>query len=87
MHRLFLQANMYGNDSCLRYTFGYWHAEYTPVFIPYTHIRQYPEAISSIVGGEPIDPRPNRIFYPYIDTPDPWATWPLTPRATDVVPY
>jgi hypothetical protein len=88
MHRLFKESGLYGADSYLGYTFGGWHMPLVPLLIPYTHLRHYPDAVSAIVGGEPVDPRPSRVFHPYNNIRDPYYSgWPLTPRPTDVLPY
>lgn len=65
MHRLFNLYRFYDHNGFLNYTFGGWHGEYTPVFVPYTHISTYPQAISGVVQSEPMDRHPGKIFYPY----------------------
>lgn len=74
MQRLFEFYGFYSDEGFLKYTFGGWHGEYTPVFIPYSHIQCWPQAISAIVGGEPLDPHPSKVFhYPFpAETADPF---------------
>jgi hypothetical protein len=87
MHRLFLDARLYGQDSYLAYTFGGWHMPRVPLLVPFTHLRYYPQGISTIVESEPQNPRPSRIFHPIEEPRDPYYQWPLTPRLTDTLPY
>lgn len=77
MHRVFQSYRFYAASGTLNYTFGGWHGDYTPVFVPYSHLHIYPEALSAVVGGEPIDPHPSKVFrYPFeIEKPDPYLPW------------
>lgn len=76
MHRLFKLYRFYDPNGFLCCTFGGWHGEYVPVFVPYTHIYLHPNAISGIVESEPVERHPGKIFYPYpapeVDPVLPW---------------
>jgi hypothetical protein len=88
IHRLFLDAGLYGDDSYLAYSFGGWHLPGVPLLVPTTHLRCYPQGISTLVDAEPVDPRPSRIFRTITESHDSYyKDWPLTPRATDILPY
>lgn len=76
MHRQFSQYGFYDQNGFLKYTFGGWHGEYTPVFVPYTHIHQHPNAISGVVRSEPLSRHPGKIFHPFPPPkPDPIIPW------------
>jgi len=70
LHRQFLELNFYGEDAQLKYDFGGFHDDYTPIFVPSTHIQHYPAAISHEVVSEPYGKHPNRVFYPLNERDD-----------------
>lgn len=65
MHNEFQRLNFYGRDAHLQYTFGGWHGDYTPRFIPNTHVEQYKDAIPGIVSSESSQLHPRFVHQPY----------------------
>ena len=74
LHDQFIHLKFYGENGHLQYDFGGFHDDYTPIFVPATHVHHYPGSVNRVVVSEPYGRHPNRIFYPVPDEPDDFAT-------------